>query len=128
MTKKTALIFALMMFAIVVWGIFFEGSATTIIINGQELTGPFKGAIGLAGLVVAWVAFICAAILLLFVFAGVGLFILGGMITVGLMLTWFMFPPLLIILIPLFVIWGFIALTRRPSTGVKEGPPSSRPQ
>ncbi len=128
MTKKTALILALMMFAIVVWGIFFEGGATTIIINGQALTGPFKGAIGLAGLVVAWVAFICAAILLLFVFAGVGLFILGGLITVGLMFTWFMFPPLLIILIPLFVIWGFIALTRRPSTQVKEGPPSSRPE
>ena len=128
MTKKTALILALMMFAIVIWGIFFEGGTTTIIINGQTLTGPFKGAIGLAGLVVAWVAFICAAILLLFVFAGVGLFILGGLITVGLILTWFMFPSLLIILIPLFVIWGFIALTRRLSTPAREGPPSSQPE
>lgn len=127
MTIKTALILALMMLAIVVWGIFFEGGATRIIINGQELTGPFKGAIGLAGLVVAWVAFICAAILLLFVFAGVGLLILGGAITVGLVFTWFMFPPLLIILIPLIIIWGFIALTRRASTPDKKAPPSDPP-
>ena len=117
MTKKTATILALLMLAIVLWGLFFEGGATRIIINGQELTGPFKGAIGLAGLIVAWVAFLCAAILLLFVFAGIGILFLGGLVVVGLILTWLMFPPLLIILIPLAIIWGFIALTRRSDPG-----------
>jgi hypothetical protein len=113
MAKKTAIVLALMMLAIVIWGLFFEGGATRIIINGQELTGPFKGAIGLAGVMVAGVAFFCAAILLLFVFAGVGILILGGIVAVGLVLAGLMFPQLLIMLIPLAIIWGFIALTRR---------------
>ena len=113
MAKKTAIVLALMMLAIVIWGLFFMGDATRIIINGQELTGPFKGAIGLAGLAVAGVAFFCAAILLLFVFAGVGIIVLGGMVAAGLILSGFMFPPFLLLLLPLAIIWGFIALTRR---------------
>jgi hypothetical protein len=113
MAKKTAIVLALVMLAIVIWGLFFVGDATTIIINGQALTGPFNGAIGLAGLVIAAVAFFCAAILLLFVFAGVGILVLGGMVAAGLILAGFMFPPFLALLFPLAIIWGFIALTRR---------------
>lgn len=115
MARKTAIILAVLMLAIVVWGLFLEGGSTTIIINGQTLTGPFKGAIGMAGVIVAMVAFFCAAILLLFVFAGIGIVILGAVVVVGLMLAWLMFPQLLMMLIPLAIIWGFIALTRHPS-------------
>jgi hypothetical protein len=113
MAKKTAIFLALVMLAIVIWGLFFEGGATRIIINGQELTGPFNGAIGLAGLIIAGVAFFCAAILLLFVFAGVGIIVLGSIVAVGLVLAGLMFPPFLVLLLPLAIIWGFIALTRR---------------
>ena len=113
MVRKIAIVLAVLMLAIVVWGLFFEGGTTRILINGQELSGPFEGAIGLAGLIVAWVAFFCAAILLLFVFAGIGIFILGGLVALGLIVAGMMFPHLLIILVPLAIIWGFIALTRR---------------
>lgn len=115
MARKTAIILVVLMLAIIMWGLFFEGDATTIIINGQALSGPFKGAIGLTGMVVAMVAFFCAAILLLFVFAGIGIVFLGAAVVVGLMLAWLMFPQLLMMLIPLAIIWGFIALTRRSS-------------
>jgi hypothetical protein len=115
MAKKLAILLAVFMLAIIIWGLFFDGSTTRIIVNGQELSGPFQGAIGLAGLVVAWIAFFCAAILLLFVFAGIGIFVLGGMVVLGLVVAGLMFPHLLIMLVPLAIIWGFIALTRRRS-------------
>jgi hypothetical protein len=115
MAKKFAILLAVFMLAIIIWGLFFDGTTTRIIVNGQELSGPFQGAIGLAGLVVAWAAFFCAAILLLFVFAGIGIFVLGGMVALGLVVAGLMFPHLLIMLVPLAIIWGFIALTRRRS-------------
>ena len=78
MTKKAAIALALIMLVIVAWGLFGEGGATKIIVNGEELTGPVKGAVGAAGLVIASVALFCAAIFLVFVFAGIGIFVLGG--------------------------------------------------
>jgi hypothetical protein len=78
MTKKAAIALALIMLVIVAWGLFVEGGATKIVINGEELTGPLKGAVGAAGLIIASIALFCAAILLVFVFAGAGIFVLGG--------------------------------------------------
>jgi hypothetical protein len=65
-----AIALAVIMLAIVAWGVFVEGGATRIIIDGQELTWPFKGAIGAAEMIVASVALFCAAIFLVFVVAG----------------------------------------------------------
>ena len=115
MTKKLAIALALVMLAMVAWGVFGEGGATRIIINGEELTGPFKGAIGAAGLIVASVALFCAAIFLVFVVAEVGLFVLGCVIAVGLILSGLAFPYLLLVLIPLAIVWLFIATARHKS-------------
>lgn len=112
MTRKLAITLALLMFAVVAWGLFAEGGATRIVINGQELTGPLKGAIGAAGLIVAAIALFCAAIFLVFVFAGIGIFILGCVIVAGLILAGLVFPFLLFLLIPLSVVWIFVAITR----------------
>jgi hypothetical protein len=115
MTKKMAITLALVMLAIVVWGVFVEGGATRIMINGHELTGPFKGAVGAAGLIVASIALFCAAIFLVFVVAGAGLFILGCILAVGLILSALAFPYLLLVLIPLAIVWVFIAIARHKS-------------
>jgi hypothetical protein len=112
MAKITAIVLALIMLAVVVWGLFFEAGATHIVINGQELTGPLKGTIGAAGLVVGLIALFCAAIFLLFVFAGIGIFVLGGVIVAGLIVAGFAFPFLLVLLMPLAILWAFIALIR----------------
>ncbi len=112
MTKRLAVALALIMLALVAWGVLVEGGATRIIINGHELTGPFKGAVGAAGLVVASVALFCAAIFLVFVVAGVGLFILGCAVVAGLFLAGLLFPHLLLVLVPLAVVWAFIAVAR----------------
>lgn len=49
MARKAAIILAIVMLAIVAWGLFFEAGSTRIIINGHELIGPLKGAVGAAG-------------------------------------------------------------------------------
>ncbi len=110
-----AIVLALVMLAVVAWGVFVEGGATRIVINGHELTGPFKGAVGAAGMIVAAVALFCAAIFLVFVVAGVGIFVLGCFIALGLLLSGLMFPYLLLVLIPLAIVWGFIAIARHRS-------------
>jgi hypothetical protein len=112
MTRKAAIALAFVMLAIVAWGLFFEAGSTKIIINGQEIVGPLKGTIGAAGLVIGMIALFCAAIFLLFVFAGIGIFILGGVIVAGLILAGFAFPLLLFLLLPLAIVWVFIAVTR----------------
>lgn len=116
MARKVAIVLAIAMLAIVAWGLFFEAGSTSIIINGHELVGPLKGAIGAAGLIVGLIALFCAAIFLLFVFAGIGIFILGGVILAGLFMAGFAFPFLLVLLLPLAMVWLFIAVTRKTGT------------
>jgi hypothetical protein len=112
MARTTAIVLALIMLALVAWGLFFEAGSIKIIIDGQELTGPLKGTIGAAGLIVGLTALFCASIFLLFVFAGIGIYILGCVIVGGLIVAGFAFPFLLVLLLPLAVVWGFIALIR----------------
>ena len=114
--RKTAITLALIMLAIVVWGLFFEAGSTRIVINGWDLTGPLWGTIGAAGLVVGLIALFCAAIFMLFVLAGVGIFILGGVVVAGLIVAGFAFPFLLVLLLPLAIVWAFIAFTRNTGT------------
>jgi hypothetical protein len=116
MPKKAAIALAFVLLAMVVWGLFYEEGSTRIVINGQELAGPLKGAIGAAGLIVGLIALFCAAIILLFVFAGIGVFILGGVIAAGLIVAGFTFPFLLVLLLPLVIVWVFIAITRKAKT------------
>ena len=113
MTKKVAIVLAFVMLALVAWGLFFEAGSTRIIINGQEIVGPLKGTIGAAGLIISLIALFCAAIFLLFVFAGFGIFVLGAAIFAGLILTGLAFPFLLVLLLPLAIVWVFIAITRK---------------
>jgi hypothetical protein len=112
MARKAAIALALIMLALVAWGLFFEAGSTRIIVDGQELVGPLKGTIGAAGFVVGLIALFCAAIFLLFVFAGIGIFILGGVIVFGLVAAGIAFPVLLFLLLPLAVVWSFIAIIR----------------
>jgi hypothetical protein len=110
MTRKAAIVLALIMLGIVAWGLFVEGGAIKIVVNGEELTGPLKGAVGAAGLIIASIALFCAAIFLVFVFAGVGIFVLGAVIVAGLVLAALTVPFLLFMLVPLAIVWVFVAI------------------
>jgi len=109
--KKLAIFLALVMLLIVAWALYVD-SGITLIVNGQPVPGLLGGAIGITGVMVAWVALFCLAILLTFVLAGIGLFVLGGFVVAGLAVAWLMFPFLLFLLVPLALVWIFIALVR----------------
>jgi hypothetical protein len=113
MARKLAIALAVLMLVIVGWALFAGSNAVTIVINGQEVSGPLKGAVGIGGLVVALIALGCAAILLAFVFAGIGVIVLGLVVLAGLVLAILAFPFLLPVLIPLAIVWAFVAIVRR---------------
>jgi hypothetical protein len=116
MVRKAAIVLAIVMLAIVAWGLFVDAGSTKIIINGHELAEPLKGTVGAAGLIVGLVALFCAAIFLLFVFAGIGVFLLGCMMFGGLILAGFAFPFILVLLLPLAIVWLFIAVALKTAT------------
>ena len=58
------------------------------------------------------IALFCAAIFLLFVFAGSGIYTLAAMVFAGMIAAGLVFPFLLVLVIPLAVVWAFIALIR----------------
>jgi hypothetical protein len=113
MKKNFAVMIATLMVALVLWGLFFENSSTIIVINGQEIEGPLKGALGAGGLVVALIALISLAILLALAFAGTGIIIAGCIVVAIGIFSAFVFPFLFPVLIPLALIWAFIALIRK---------------
>jgi hypothetical protein len=116
MPKIAGIALAIAMLILVAWGLFFEAGSTRIIINGQEIVGLLKGTIGAAGLIVGMIALFCAAIFLLFVFAGIGIFILGVVIFAGLIFAGLAFPFLHVLLLSLAIVWLFIAITRKTAT------------
>ena len=109
--KKLALACVLVLALVCAWGLMSSGVSVTI--NGQEIEGPLKAVVGGWGLVITTVVLFCVAILLAFVFAGVGLVVLGVLALVGLILAGIAFPFLLPLLIPLFIVWAFCAGVRR---------------
>ena len=80
--------------------------------NGQRLVDPVKFAAEGWGLLMAIVSLFCAAILLVFVFTGLGVMILGVFMLGGLVTACIVFPFLLPLLIPLCLVWIFIAAAR----------------
>jgi hypothetical protein len=113
--RTWAAILAILMLAFAAWALIFASGTVHIVVNGQELSGPVKGAVATGGLAIALVAFLCATIFLLFVFAGIGLLIVGGAVALGIIVAALLFPYLLVVLVPLAIVWVFVALTRRPS-------------
>ena len=109
--KKLALILVLLMAIVCTWGLI--SSNVSVTINGKAIEGPLEVVAGFWGLVITTVVLFCVAILLVFVFTGVGLIVLGVLVLVGLILLGIAFPFLLPLLIPLFIVWAFCAGVRK---------------
>ena len=101
------------MLAVAAWALLMERSTVSIVIDGRQVAGPLVGTLEARGVILALIALFCAATFLLFVFAGFGLIVLASFVLIGMILAWVMFPFLLPLLIPLALLWGFIAFTRK---------------
>lgn len=113
MSKKFAIALAVALLLIAAWALGVGSDSFSIVVNGQPVHGLLKGAIGVSGLLAALITGFCVAILLLFVFAGIGIFVLGGVVFVGMILTWVEFPFIWPLLVPLALLWLFVAIARR---------------
>ncbi len=111
MVRVVAIALVILLLALLAW-VALHSSGVTIVVNGRELAGPAKFAAEGWGVLVGIVGMFCAAILLTFVFAGIGLILLGAFVLAGLLLAWLAFPFLLPLLIPLVIVWLFIAAVR----------------
>lgn len=56
MSKKLAIALTVVLLALVAWALLLESNSFSIVVNGQPVTGPLKGAIGSAGLVAALIS------------------------------------------------------------------------
>ena len=109
--KNMAIALVILLLGFVLWTLF-HSSDIAVVVNGQRLVGPLKFAAEGWGLLVAVVALFSAAILLVFVFTGLGVMILGLFMLGGFVAAWIAFPFLLPLLVPLCLVWSFIAATR----------------
>jgi hypothetical protein len=111
MLKTVAIALVIVLLGLLAW-VALQTSDISIIVNGEKLTGPAKLAAEGWGVLVAMVVLFSAAILLVFVVAGAGLVVLGAMVLAGFVVIWFAFPFLLPLLIPLVLVWIFVAAVR----------------
>ena len=112
MVKKLALILAVLMILFLAWALLGPTHAVSVTINGRQITGPLGAAVGVWGLILTAIILSCVAILLAFVFAGVGLVVVGCFVLVGLILTAVALPFLLPLVIPLVIVWLFCCIIR----------------
>jgi hypothetical protein len=113
MIKTLGVVFVLLLLAVAAWFILFPGDSFNIVIDGQPVTGPMRGAVGVGGIVAGAIALFCAAIVMVFVVAGVGVIVVGLLVLAGLVVALIMFPFMLPLLIPLFIVWLFVAIIRK---------------
>lgn len=113
--NRVAVVLAMLLVVLLAW-VSLHSSDISIVVNGEKLAGPAKLAAEGWAILVAIVALFCAAILLVFVFAGVGLIALGVLVLAGFLGAWLAFPFLLPLLLPLLVVWLFVAAIRRGAT------------
>jgi hypothetical protein len=109
--KNTAIVLVVVVLGILAW-VLLHSSNIVVKVNGHKLLGPAKLVAEGWGLLVGIVSLFCAAILLIFVSAGTGLMVLGVLVIAGFVVAWSVFPFLLPVLIPLFLVWIFVAAMR----------------
>ena len=116
MVKKVALILALGLVAFLILMLLGPMHGVSITIDGHELSGPIEGLVGVWGVLVAGVVLFCVAVLLAFVFVGVGLVVVGALAFAAVISAAAALPFLLPLLIPLFIVWLFCCMVRKSKT------------
>ncbi len=111
--KSIAIVLVIAVLAILAWVLLHSSHHIAVVVNGHPIVGPARLAAEGWGLLVGIVALFCAAILLVFVFAGTALIVLGVLVIVAFVGALFVFPFLLPLLVPLLLVWIFVAAARR---------------
>ncbi len=107
------------------WG--FTSADLSVTIDGQQVEGPLKVIVGGWGYVSVLIIFLCVAIILSFLLAGIGIVVFGVLVLMGFLLLGIVFPFLFPLLISLFIAWAFCAGVRRGKKKMAKANASSNP-
>ncbi|CAN7689269.1 hypothetical protein LJR289_005485 [Pseudoduganella sp. LjRoot289] len=114
--KKLLTIALIFLLAIAAWSSI-DTSDMIVHIGDEEFDGPLGALLGLVfggmGLVIAAVVMVCVAVFLGFLFAGLGILMLTGLVLLAIVLVAVMSPLMLPLLIPAGIIWFFVARNRK---------------
>ena len=113
MPKNLALVMSIILLSFLLWFLVTFEYDQFATIDGQMITGPAGANLGA---VFTTVVLFCVAILLVFVFVGVGLILISCLVLTGFILTVVYLPFLLPILLPLLVVWVVCILVGRAKT------------
>ncbi len=115
--KKYAPYIILFLVALIAWDMFADAHAFHMDIDGEEFDGPLGALLGLLfgslGLIIGTIVALCVGALLVVVFAGVGVLLVGALALAACLGLLAVSPLLLPILIPLAIIWFFVSRSRR---------------
>ena len=106
--KKITSILIFILALILIWGVISTDNIS-ISVSGKNIEGPLEIFAGLWETLIAAVILFCIATILTCVMTGVGIIILGVTGFTILLPILFMFPFFTPILIPLFILWGFVS-------------------
>jgi len=109
--KNAAIVLVVLVLGVLAW-VLLHSSNVAVVVNGHKLVGPAKLVAEGWGVLVGIVSLFCAAILLVFVFAGTGLMVLGLLVIASFVALCSVFPFMLPLLIPLLLVWLFVAAVR----------------
>lgn len=115
--KKYAPYIILFLVALIAWDMLADTSGFHMDIDGNEFDGPLGALLGLLfgslGLIIGTIVALCVGALLVVVFAGVGVLLVGALALAASLGLLAVAPLLLPILIPVAIIWFFVSRSRR---------------
>lgn len=115
--KKYAPYIILFLVALIAWDMLADTSGFHMDIDGDEFDGPLGALLGLQfgslGLIIGTIVALFVGALLMVVFAGVGVLLVGGLALAASLGLLAVSPLLLPILIPVAIIWFFVSRSRR---------------
>lgn len=124
--KKYAPYIILFLVALIAWDMFADVGNFHMDIDGDEFDGPLGALLGLLfgslGLIIGTVVALCVGALLVVVFAGVGVLLVGALALAACLGLLAVSPLLLPILIPVAIVWFFVSRSRR--NRIKEEAPA----
>ncbi len=125
--KKYAPYIILFLFALLLWNVFTDAADfTTVNIDGEEFDGPLGALLGLVfaggGAIIAGVVMLFVGLVLAVVFAGVGVIVLGALGVAAVAVALAVSPLLLPLLVPVAIIWFFVARSRRQRVVLEKAP------
>lgn len=115
--RKIAPFIILFLVALIAWDMIVDTSAFHMDIDGDEFDGPLGALFGLLfgslGLIIGTVVALCVAALLVVVFAGVGVVLVGALALAASLGLLAVSPLLLPLLIPVAIVSFFVSRSRR---------------